>query len=125
MEQTPVPVLQTPALWHWSLAVQTTGLLPVQKPKLQESVCVHAFASLHDVPLGALTVWHAPVPVLQLSVVQGLLSLQITGFVPMHAPFEQASDCVHALLSEQGVPLGELGLVQRPVPGWQTPALWH
>jgi hypothetical protein len=31
-EQTPVPVLQTPAAWHWSEAVQTTGFDPVQTP---------------------------------------------------------------------------------------------
>jgi hypothetical protein len=31
-EQAPLEVLQTPASWHWSSAVQTTKLLPVQLP---------------------------------------------------------------------------------------------
>ena len=30
-EQMPVAGLHVPAVWHWSLAVQTTGL-PVQTP---------------------------------------------------------------------------------------------
>jgi hypothetical protein len=30
--QTPVDVLQVPAVWHWSLAVQTTGFDPVHTP---------------------------------------------------------------------------------------------
>ena len=31
-EQTPVAVLQVPEVWHWSLAVQTTGFDPVHTP---------------------------------------------------------------------------------------------
>ena len=31
-EQTPVDGLHVPAVWHWSCAVQVTGLLPVQVP---------------------------------------------------------------------------------------------
>jgi hypothetical protein len=37
-EQMPVDVLQVPALWHWSEAVQTTGLAPVQVPLWQVSL---------------------------------------------------------------------------------------
>src|SRR4051812_12735645 len=32
LEQVPVCGSQSPATWHWSLAVQTTGLPPVQTP---------------------------------------------------------------------------------------------
>src|SRR5215217_3989481 len=32
LEQRPVPVLQVPATWHWSSAVQTTGLPPTHDP---------------------------------------------------------------------------------------------
>jgi hypothetical protein len=32
LEQSPVAVAQTPTPWHWSCAVQTTGLDPVQTP---------------------------------------------------------------------------------------------
>jgi hypothetical protein len=48
-EHIPVPGLQTPASWHWSCAVQTTG------------------------------VWTQPVSVLQLSIVQRSVSWQSTG----------------------------------------------
>jgi hypothetical protein len=48
---TPVPVLHVPATWHASSAVHTTGFEPVQTPDWQVSVCVHALASLHAVPL--------------------------------------------------------------------------
>src|SRR2546421_257729 len=46
-EQAPVPGLHVPATWHWSLAVQVTGLLPVHVPLWQVSVWVHALPSLH------------------------------------------------------------------------------
>jgi hypothetical protein len=49
-EHWPVPELQVPAEWHWSLAVHTTGLLPLQAPAWQVSVCVHPSPSLHAVP---------------------------------------------------------------------------
>jgi len=52
-EQAPVSGLQVPARWHESDAVQVTGLLPVHVPFWQESLRVHAFPSLHAVPLGA------------------------------------------------------------------------
>jgi hypothetical protein len=48
---TPVLAAQVPASWHWSLAVHCTGLLPVQFPAEQASVCVQALPSLHAVPL--------------------------------------------------------------------------
>jgi hypothetical protein len=32
LEHIPVAGLHMPATWHWSLAVQTTGLPPVQVP---------------------------------------------------------------------------------------------
>ena len=50
-EQTPVDVLHVPALWHWSLAVQTTGFAPVQVPLEHVSVCVQALPSSQAVPL--------------------------------------------------------------------------
>lgn len=50
LEQTPVLVLQVPALWHWSLAVHVTGV-PTQVPLWQVSPVVHALLSLHAVPV--------------------------------------------------------------------------
>src|SRR5438876_1181443 len=48
-EHLPVAGSQVPAVWHWSEAAQTTGLLPVQSPLSQVSVCVQALPSLHAV----------------------------------------------------------------------------
>ena len=62
-EQTPVDVLQVPATWHWSEAVQTTGFEPVQVPDWQVSVCVQALPSLQAVPLAAFGFEHIPVDV--------------------------------------------------------------
>src|SRR3989442_12081066 len=52
LEHWPVAVLQVPATWHWSEAVQTTGFEPVQGPFWQLSVCVQALPSLQAVPFG-------------------------------------------------------------------------
>jgi hypothetical protein len=59
-EQTPVPVLQVPTSWHWSLAVQTTGFDPVQIPDWHVSVWVQALPSVHAVPLAAFGFEHVP-----------------------------------------------------------------
>ena len=73
-EQVPVIGLQTPATWHESLGVQTTGLAPVHTPAWQVDACVQALLSLHAVPFAALVNVHAAST--QTSVVHGLLSLQ-------------------------------------------------
>ena len=65
LEQTPVAVLQVPATWHWSLALHTTGLAPVQVPAWQLSDWVQAFASLHAAPFGLVGFEHTPLVVLQ------------------------------------------------------------
>src|SRR5207245_537694 len=68
-EHTPVLGLQVPASWHWSEAVQTTGLLPVQTPLWQVSVCVQALPSLHAVPLVLAGSEHSPLVGLQVPAV--------------------------------------------------------
>ena len=65
VEQVPVAGSHVPATWHWSEAVQTTGLLPVQSPLWQVSVCVQALPSLQAVPFAAFGFEQTPVPVLQ------------------------------------------------------------
>src|SRR5438552_18739830 len=52
-------------------------------------------------------------------------AVHTTGFVPTQAPAAQASVCVHALPSVQGVPSAWAGFVQAPVAGSQVPAVWH
>src|SRR5207249_3119138 len=69
--QTPEAGLQTPAVWHWSAAVHTTGFVPAQRPASQISVRVQALPSSHGAPsslaglvqmadagLQAPAVWH-------------------------------------------------------------------
>jgi len=50
-EQIPVLELHTPAIRHWSIAVQTTAVPPAQVPFWHVSPVVHAFPSLQDAPL--------------------------------------------------------------------------
>jgi hypothetical protein len=62
LEHLPVAELQVPATWQSSNAMQTTGLLPMQEPFWQVSVCVQAFPSSQRVPLdfGRLTHCRCP-----------------------------------------------------------------
>jgi hypothetical protein len=60
-EHAPVDGLQTPAVWHWPRAAQTTGFMPVQTPAWQVSVGVQALPSLHTVPSGLFWLEHIPV----------------------------------------------------------------
>jgi len=126
LEHCPVDVLQGPATWHWSEAVQTTGLEPVQTPPWQVSVCVQALPSVHAVPfvLGGLE--HTPVLVLQVPTSwHWSEAVHTTGFEPMQVPFWQVSVCVQALPSVQVVPSVLLGFEHTPVDGSQVPATWH
>ena len=61
LEQTPVVGLQVPALWHWSEAAQTMGVVPTHAPARQASVCVHALPSLQVAPSGFEGFEQAPV----------------------------------------------------------------
>ena len=74
-EHVPVAWSHVPATWHWSCAVQTTGLAPTQLPATHVSVWVQAFPSLHPVPSGAALCWQTPVAS-QVSVVHGSWSSQ-------------------------------------------------
>ena len=55
LEQMPVDGLHVPATWHVSSAVQVLGLVPVQTPPWQVSVCVQALLSLQGVLLATAT----------------------------------------------------------------------
>lgn len=125
-EQPPVDVLHVPTKWHWSRAVHTTGLLPVQLPLWQESVCVHALPSLQATPLALTGLLQVPVEVLHTPTSwHWLLAVQTTGFPPVQVPAWQVSVCVQALLSLQTTPSALLGLEQTPVDVSQVPTVWH
>src|SRR5437870_3444368 len=60
-EQVALSGSQTPASWHWSWAVQTTGLTAVHVPPRQVSLSVQASPSLHAVPSDLAGFEHSPV----------------------------------------------------------------
>src|SRR5206468_4319454 len=99
-----VVALQVPATWHWSSALQVTGLEPVQVPFWQLSVWVQALPSLHAVPLLAFGFEHTPVVVLRVRAKWHWASaLQVTGLEPVQVPFWQLSVWVQALPSLHAV----------------------
>src|SRR5437879_6644512 len=125
-EHVPVVGEQVPATWHWSEAVQTTGLLPVQTPLWQVSVCVHALPSLQVLPLAFAGFEHVPVVGEQVPAVwHWSEAVQATGLLPVHTPLWQVSVCVQALPSLQALPLAFAGFEHVPVAGSQVPAVWH
>jgi hypothetical protein len=60
LEQAPVLGSHVPASWHWSWAVQTTGV-PTQTPFWQVSFVVQALPSWQAVPSGAAGLEQVPV----------------------------------------------------------------
>src|SRR5439155_1562395 len=126
LEHWPVAVLQVPATWHWSEAVQTTGLVPVQVPLWQVSVCVQGLTSEERVAgLGfGLEQW--PVAVSQGAATwHWSEAVQTTGLEPVQVPLWQVSVWVQALPSLHAVPLLAFGLEHWPVVVSQVPATWH
>src|SRR2546428_43507 len=112
--------------WHWSEAVEATGLLPVQSPLWQVSVCVHALPSLQALPLAFAGFEHVPVVGEQVPATwHWSEAVQTTGLPPVHTPLWQVSVCVQALPSLQALPLVFAGFEHVPVAGEQVPATWH
>src|SRR5262249_54256513 len=93
-EQTPVVVLHTPGVWHWSSGTQTTGFDPAQLPPWHVSVCVQALPSLQTVPSGLFGFEHVPAAGAHVPGAWHWSSaLQTTGFDPVHVPAWQVSVC--------------------------------
>src|SRR5690242_13875642 len=79
-EQRPVLGSQTPALWHWLLATQVTGVPGVHVPAWHVSAPLQALASAHEVPLGLGGSEHRPVVGSQMPALwHWLLATQVTG----------------------------------------------
>src|SRR5439155_78943 len=105
-EHVPVVGAQVPAVWHWSEAVQTTGLLPVQTPLWRVSVCVQALPSLLALPLVFGGFEHVPVVGAHAPLVRSWSeAVQTTGLLPVQTPLWQVSVCVQASPSLQALPL--------------------
>jgi hypothetical protein len=94
-------------------SLQLGGVPPVQVPVWQVSAPLQAFPSEHDVPLVTAMFTH-PVAVLQLSVVQTLLSLQSRAVPAVHVALWHVSAPLQALPSEHEVPLAR-GVFTQPV----------
>src|SRR5947199_407528 len=107
-------------------AVHTTGLAPTQATAAQVSVCVQALPSSHGAPLSLAGLLHTPGAGLQTPAAwHWLAAVHTTGLAPTQAPAAQVSVRVQALPSSHGAPSSLAGLVQTPVAGLQTPAVWH
>src|SRR5439155_544869 len=117
---------QTPASWHWSWAVQTTGLTAVHVPPWQVSLCVQASPSLHPVSSALLGFEHSPVPGLHVPASWHWSGAgQVTELPAVHVPPWQVSLSVQASPSLHPVPSALLGFEHSPVPGLHVPASWH
>jgi len=124
--QAPVDGRHVPALWHWSRAVQTTVLLPEQKPAWHVSVRVHALPSLQVEPSVFAGLEQPPVATEHVPATwQVSRAVQTTGAPPMQLPDWQVSVRVHGLPSVHDVPLVACGLVQTPVWTLHVPTRWH
>src|SRR5437879_498064 len=122
-EQLPVAGSHVPATWHWSSAVQVTGLPPTQLSLWQVSVWVQALPSLHGVPLVGVGVEQLPVAGLHVPATwHWSRAVQVTGLLPTQLPLWQVSVCVQTLPSLHGVPLVSVGVGTLPVSGLRGPS---
>src|SRR5882672_7547215 len=121
-EQFPVAGEQFPGTWQPSLAVQITGLPPVQTPAWQASTCVHPSPSLQDVPSGAAGSEHTPVAGAHVPTPwHASLAVHTTAFAPTQAPIWHVSVCVQASPSLQADPSAFAGFEHEPSAGLQIP----
>lgn len=86
-EHAPVVGLHVPAAWHWSLAVQVTGLEPAHTPDWHESTWVHALPSLQLLPFGKAGLEQVPVEGLHVPAAwHSSAATQVSGFDPVQVP---------------------------------------
>ena len=124
--QTPVAGAQVPAAWHWSCALQVTGLAPLHVPVWQVSLWVQALPSLQAEPSALLGLLQVPLAGSQVPAVwHWSCALQVTGLAPLHVPAWHVSDCVQALPSLQAAPSALFGLLHVPLAGSHVPGTWH
>jgi hypothetical protein len=125
----PVCGSHTPAMWHGSGAGHTIGSAPTHVPAWQLSDWVQALPSSQTVPSSTGGFEHWPLAGSHVPASWHWSdAVQITGAPATQVPASQTSPfCppVHASPSLQRVPSAAAGLVHWPVPGSQTPAVWH
>src|SRR5262249_57788256 len=100
LEHAPVAGSQTPASWHWSPALHTTGSWPMQTPAWHVSLRVHASPSSQAAPSGFAGLLQTPVAGLQTPASwHWSPALHTTGSRPVQPPAWHASTCVQAFPS--------------------------
>src|SRR5438132_1466888 len=102
---------------HGLLSLQLRAVPAVQTPAWQVSAPLHAFPSLHDLPFASAVCWH-PATGSQVSVVHGLLSLQLSGVPAAQTPAWHVSAPLHTFPSLHGVPF-TTGTFLQPATGSQ------
>jgi hypothetical protein len=96
---------------HTLLSSQLSGVPALHAPPWQVSAPLQALPSLHAVPFDTATCWQPRIGS-QLSVVQGLLSLQLRAVPAVHVPPWQVSAPLQRFASAHDVPLVTLVTVQ-------------
>jgi hypothetical protein len=98
---------------HTFPSSQTSAAPAVHTPAWQVSGPLQTFPSEHGTPFSTVVATQ-PLAGLQLSVVQGLPSLQTSGVPALHVPPWQVSAPLHGLPSLHAVPLATTALVHTP-----------
>jgi hypothetical protein len=98
-------------------SLQLRAVPPAQVPLWQVSSPLQTLPSVHEEPFGSGVLAH-PVTGLQLSVVQTLPSLQLSGVPAVQTPPWQVSAPLHTVASAHAVPLGR-AVVKHPMIGSQ------
>jgi hypothetical protein len=98
-------------------SLQSSDVPAVQVPLWQVSAPLHRLASAHEVPFSTAVCVH-PKTRLQLSLVQTLLSLQLSGVPAVHTPLWQVSLPLHTFPSKHDVPF-RAGVLAQPFTGSQ------
>jgi hypothetical protein len=125
LEQVPFAGLHVLGWWHWSAMGQTTGLVPVQTPAMQTSVCVQRLLSLQVVPSGSAG-FEQPEAGLQTPALwHWSMGPHVMVTPSVQTPAWQVSPLVQALPSLQAVPFGFGTLEQMPVAGLHVLGWWH
>src|SRR5207249_4306122 len=90
---------------HGFASAQVSAVPALHTPVWHVSVPLHAFPSLHEVPFETAACLQ-PATGSQVSVVQGLLSLQVSDVPAVQAPAWHVSTPLHTLPSLHEVPFG-------------------
>src|SRR5437899_12976107 len=89
-------------------SLQLSAVPAAHVPAWHVSAPLHTFPSLHEVPLATAVCWQ-PCTGSHVSVVQGLLSLQLGGVPGVQTPAWEVSGPLQAVASLEEVPVAAVG----------------